>query len=171
MKKRVPLMLTASRIVMTLAIYPLIINDWIDAALVLYLLAGITDVLDGWLARRWKATSRKGAMLDSLADYVLYLSIPVWVYLRMPDVLTTFAMPLMMVLVVTVLSFAVKIAKGAAFRHLTSAKIAGALTFIAGFSLLSGFPFTWPVWLAACAIVVTELEEIAIMSGVNKGAP
>lgn len=31
-------------------------------------LAEITDLLDGWLARRWKVTSEWGAMLDPYAD-------------------------------------------------------------------------------------------------------
>lgn len=32
--------------------------------------AGITDFLDGWLARRGKITSRSGALIDPLADRV-----------------------------------------------------------------------------------------------------
>lgn len=165
------MLLTAGRIVLTIAIYPLVMLEHIDAALVLYLLAGITDVLDGWLARRWKAASKQGAVLDSIADYALYLSIPVWLYLVTPDAIDTFKAPLSMIAAGTVLLFIVKLARGAVFRHLRSAKVAGMLTFIAGFSLLSGFPFAWPVWLAACAIVVAELEEIAIITGVNRGAP
>ena len=38
---------------------------------VLYLIAGLTDMLDGFLARRWGVESKFGARLDSLADLVL----------------------------------------------------------------------------------------------------
>ena len=31
-------------------------------------LCGISDIADGWLARRLKCVTKKGALLDSLAD-------------------------------------------------------------------------------------------------------
>ncbi len=40
--------------------------DWF--ALVLFLVAAITDYFDGYLARLWKQESRIGAMLDPIAD-------------------------------------------------------------------------------------------------------
>jgi CDP-diacylglycerol--glycerol-3-phosphate 3-phosphatidyltransferase len=40
--------------------------DWL--ALVLFLVAAITDFFDGYLARLWKQESRVGAMLDPIAD-------------------------------------------------------------------------------------------------------
>lgn len=40
--------------------------DWF--ALVLFLVAAITDFFDGYLARLWKQESRIGAMLDPIAD-------------------------------------------------------------------------------------------------------
>lgn len=42
-----------------------------DAALVAILVAGITDGLDGFLARRLRVSSRTGEMLDPIADKVL----------------------------------------------------------------------------------------------------
>ena len=36
----------------------------------LYALCGLSDILDGWLARRLHAESRTGAVLDSVADIV-----------------------------------------------------------------------------------------------------
>lgn len=40
-------------------------------AAALFALAGVTDWLDGWLARRWNATSRLGEFLDPVADKIL----------------------------------------------------------------------------------------------------
>ena len=40
--------------------------DWF--ALVLFVLAAITDWFDGYLARRWKQETKLGAMLDPIAD-------------------------------------------------------------------------------------------------------
>ena len=45
------------------------------AALVCFLLAGLTDWLDGWLARRWRQVSPFGALLDPIADKVLVLGV------------------------------------------------------------------------------------------------
>lgn len=42
--------------------------------LALYALLGLTDFLDGALARAWNQTSAFGAMLDSVADVAYYLS-------------------------------------------------------------------------------------------------
>jgi CDP-diacylglycerol--glycerol-3-phosphate 3-phosphatidyltransferase len=48
-------------------------GGWVllDAALVLFILAGITDLLDGYLARRYDAVSRFGRILDPFVDKVL----------------------------------------------------------------------------------------------------
>ena len=40
--------------------------DWF--ALVLFIVAAITDWFDGWIAREWNQESRFGAMLDPIAD-------------------------------------------------------------------------------------------------------
>ncbi len=40
-------------------------------ALILFAIAGITDFLDGWLARKWKLQSAFGRMLDPIADKLL----------------------------------------------------------------------------------------------------
>ena len=42
-----------------------------DVALLLFLVAGITDLLDGWLARRFGWTSPLGALLDPAGDKLL----------------------------------------------------------------------------------------------------
>ena len=40
-------------------------------ALVFYVIAGVTDFLDGWLARVWEQQSSLGRMLDPIADKLL----------------------------------------------------------------------------------------------------
>ena len=44
-------------------------------ALLLLMVAGVTDFLDGWLARRVRATSRWGALLDPVADRVFVFTV------------------------------------------------------------------------------------------------
>ena len=71
--KRIPDLLSMSRIVLCL---PLLIVDAMTIPFwVIYLIAGLTDILDGFLARRWAVESKLGARLDSLADFVFVLTV------------------------------------------------------------------------------------------------
>ena len=55
-----------------------------------YIMAGVSDMLDGFVARKTNTASRFGAKLDTIADYVFVivclikllpvLSIPAWLY-------------------------------------------------------------------------------------------
>lgn len=47
--------------------------EWLAPPLcaLIFALAGVTDWLDGWLARRWNAVSKFGAFLDPVADKIL----------------------------------------------------------------------------------------------------
>ena len=43
-------------------------NGWLIAALVVVVLAEVSDLLDGWLARRWRIVTNIGKLLDPFAD-------------------------------------------------------------------------------------------------------
>lgn len=43
-------------------------TDWMSSFWIIYLLCGITDMADGFIARKLNTTSKFGAMLDSVAD-------------------------------------------------------------------------------------------------------
>jgi len=72
MKLNLPNILTILRLVAAPLVAILFLSfarplpDWI--ALVLFVLAAVTDFVDGYLARAWKQESRLGAMLDPIAD-------------------------------------------------------------------------------------------------------
>lgn len=67
----IPNLLTVSRILMTPGIVMAFADKRFDIAWVLFALAGLTDALDGALARILKQRSSFGAMLDPLADKIL----------------------------------------------------------------------------------------------------
>lgn len=54
---------------------------------ILILVALISDILDGYLARKWHQASDLGARLDSLADNTLVLCTIVWLAMLRPEVL------------------------------------------------------------------------------------
>jgi CDP-diacylglycerol--glycerol-3-phosphate 3-phosphatidyltransferase len=47
-------------------------GNWINA--IVFTLAGISDALDGYLARKWNQTSKLGAFLDPVADKLLVVA-------------------------------------------------------------------------------------------------
>lgn len=53
----------------------------------LVLLAVLTDILDGPLARHLGTANRFGANVDSAADFAFYASLPVWAYLFRPELM------------------------------------------------------------------------------------
>ena len=74
MSLSIPNTLTIFRILaipMIIAVYfsQLELRSWI--CVILFTLAGISDALDGYLARRWNQTSKLGAFLDPVADKLL----------------------------------------------------------------------------------------------------
>lgn len=71
----VPNMLTMSRFVMIPLFVALYFYDHPVAALIVVLLAGLTDLLDGYIARRSGQITQTGIMLDPLADKLMMLSI------------------------------------------------------------------------------------------------
>ncbi|MBF0347831.1 MAG: CDP-alcohol phosphatidyltransferase family protein [Magnetococcales bacterium] len=86
-----PNFLSFLRIFLVPAFIWLVLNDHIHGALVLFVLAGITDALDGFIAEKFNQVTELGKFLDPLADKVLIASgfvtltinglIPLWITL------------------------------------------------------------------------------------------
>jgi len=82
MNWKLPNQLTVGRILLSAVFFTLLglyrpgpataLGAWVlNAALGVYILAGITDMLDGYLARRWNLTSVFGRIVDPFVDKVL----------------------------------------------------------------------------------------------------
>jgi cardiolipin synthase (CMP-forming) len=69
--KQLPNLLTAARLIAAPFILYLLWTGAYRTALVWFSIASFTDVLDGYIARRFHAGSRLGALLDPIADKVL----------------------------------------------------------------------------------------------------
>ncbi len=89
MKARdIPNLLTVARILLVPPIVWLLLQRQYDFALALFFIAGVSDGLDGFLAKKMRWESRLGEMLDPLADKFLLISsylalawlalLPVW---------------------------------------------------------------------------------------------
>jgi cardiolipin synthase len=82
-----PNMISIARVFLVPVIIYFIFIQRYGIALWLFLLAGISDALDGFIARRFKLCTQLGAMLDPLADKILIVSTVVVFYRlgRLPE--------------------------------------------------------------------------------------
>jgi cardiolipin synthase len=71
----IPNTLTLARIVLVPLVVWLIVTHEMTAAFVLFLLAGMSDAADGFLAKRFHWRTELGAYLDPIADKALLVSI------------------------------------------------------------------------------------------------
>ena len=69
--KHLPNLLTAARLALAPYLFLLMFQHRYSTIIPLFIIIGITDVVDGFLARRFHASSRLGAYLDPIADKVL----------------------------------------------------------------------------------------------------
>ena len=69
-----PLMLTLARVALVPGIAVFLVERHFGWAFGVYVFASLTDVLDGWLARRWRQTTPLGTALDPLVDIVFNLT-------------------------------------------------------------------------------------------------
>ena len=86
--RHIPNLITVFRILLVYPVIALLLARRFDLALGLFVLAGLSDGLDGFLAKHYHWQSRLGSYLDPLADKLLLVScflslawlglIPVW---------------------------------------------------------------------------------------------
>ncbi len=74
MLSQIPNILTLARIAATPVMILLLQDRAYEGALIVFILAGLTDGLDGWIAKRFDFVSRLGAILDPIADKMLIVS-------------------------------------------------------------------------------------------------
>jgi CDP-diacylglycerol--glycerol-3-phosphate 3-phosphatidyltransferase len=156
-----------SRIVLCL---PLLLVDAMTMPFwTLYVTAGLTDILDGFLARRWGVESKFGARLDSLADFVFVLAVgyKLFPYLKLPATLWIMIGLIALVKIVNAISsLQSKAAKPSAyvvkhkieFLHTKANKLTGFLLFIGVMTI--GQPYFIPAaWAIACIALFAALQE------------
>ena len=99
---------------------------------IIYGLCGISDIADGWLARRLKCVTKKGALLDSLAD-ICFVACCAWKFLpilELPQWLWLWAGVIVAIKVVNQISALVMYGRFQ-FPHTRANKATGFLLFIA----------------------------------------
>jgi len=123
----------------------------------------VTDAADGFLARKLNQATELGAKLDSWADFLTYLSLPVCAWRLWPDVVREQAA----FLTALIFCYLVPVVLGfLKFRRLTSYhtvanKVLAVPVAAAALGLL-GWGVGWPFRVLLPLVAIVELEEIAI---------
>jgi len=155
--KRIPDLLSMSRIVLCL---PLLMVDAMTIPFwVIYLIAGLTDILDGFLARRWGVESKFGARLDSLADFVFVLAVgyKLFPYLKLPAMLWMMIGLIAMMKASNAVS-AYLVRQRIEFLHTKANKLTGFFLFI-GMMTIGQSYFIPVAWIIASIALFAAIQE------------
>ncbi|OGW60324.1 MAG: hypothetical protein A2V83_07485 [Nitrospirae bacterium RBG_16_64_22] len=122
-----PNLVTLLRVLLVLAMYPVAWFGRTDLLAFFFPLAGATDAVDGWIARRYGLQTEFGSRFDSVADYGYYYSAPIWFWWLVPDVVRSWWPWIAVPVVLFLAGEVVKLVRGRVVvaLHLYSSKIAG----------------------------------------------
>lgn len=130
--------------------------------ILIYTLIGLTDVLDGWLARKTGTVSDFGARLDSIADLLFYgillFRLLPTLWLALPRAVWYVVSAVLLVRVLAYTTAAVKYHRFASL-HTWLNKLTGGAVFLLPyvFAVSNGVAYGWAVCFLALAAAMEEL--------------
>jgi cardiolipin synthase len=71
----IPNLITLGRVILVPLVFWLLVTGQTEAAFIAFIIAGVSDAVDGWLAKSFGWSTELGAYLDPLADKLLIVSI------------------------------------------------------------------------------------------------
>ena len=165
MPATLPNLLSACRIALAPVLLALAWRGLPEAFLAVLALALLTDLLDGWLARRLGQVSDRGAELDSLGDLCVYLAVPVAAWWLWPEALLRDPVSVTVIVASYTFTSALGFLRyGRVKSFSTWSGRVSAFVLSAGAVLLLLDVSVWPLRVAALVVVLSDLEEIAMMA-------
>ena len=130
--------------------------------ILIYTLVGLTDVLDGWLARKTGTASDFGARLDSIADLLFYgillLRLLPTLWLALPQAVWYVVGAVLLVRILAYITAAVKYHRFASLHTCLNKLTGGAIFLLAYvFAVSNGVAYGWAVCFLALAAALEEL--------------
>ncbi|WP_405174512.1 CDP-alcohol phosphatidyltransferase family protein [Paenibacillus sp. FSL H8-0261] len=160
MMKRIPNGITFGRII--LAMLLLFLDPLSLAFLVIYILCGVTDLIDGPIARMTNTTSSLGAKLDSAADTIL-IAVSLFTLYPLLGLTLEIMIWIFMIAVIRLTSIGVALRKFKTYAsiHTYGNKLTGLLLFITPLWLLHIDHTIWNVFVCIIA-TISAVEEFII---------
>jgi CDP-diacylglycerol--glycerol-3-phosphate 3-phosphatidyltransferase len=123
----------------------------------------LSDLVDGWFARRYGQATQLGTLLDSWGDLVTYTTVPLCAWWLWPELIrreSWYAAAIVAAYVFPIALGYLKYGRLTAY-HTWGAKLSALSVGPSALVLFMGGP-PEPLRIAACILVLAELEEIAI---------
>ena len=161
--RHLPNIISSVRIFMALVLLFLAIKQHPDLFITALIFTELTDILDGYLARRLNVVSELGAQLDSWGDFVVYITLAISAWLLWPDIVLQQLIPISLIIasfIIPVVIGFIKYRKMTSY-HTIAVKISVSITIVAYILLFTGM-LSWTMTLAAVACVYAATEQIAI---------
>ena len=163
----IPNILSAYRLLMCPVILVLIYLKLENAFVILFAINLITDIADGYIARKYNMQTPAGAVLDSMADIGSYIIAVYGIVQFHYYVFTNYGYWLWIFVILYVLTLmvpSIHYGRPTAGLHLYSSKIGG---YAQGFFLITLFAYKMVPWLFYTAMLIgyySEVEGIIINS-------
>lgn len=123
----------------------------------------LSDLSDGWLARRFDQATQLGTLLDSYGDFATYMIVPLCAWWLWPDLIRQeggYAAAIVAAYVFPIVLGYLKYGRLTAY-HTYGAKLSAVVMGASALWLFAGGP-PLPFRIATWILVLAELEEIAI---------
>jgi CDP-diacylglycerol--glycerol-3-phosphate 3-phosphatidyltransferase len=135
-------------------------HSW--AAAIVFAVAGVTDQIDGWLARRWHVESNFGKIADPLADRLMIDAavILLWHAGRLPWV--ALAIPARDVALVA--GYKLVVERGYDFSVNLAGKAATWLLYASlGFVMVTRKGTDWPIWIFWAGFILAVISLVGYL--------
>ena len=163
----IPNLITILRIILVPIFIIYMINDRTLASLIVFIIASISDALDGFIARVFHQKSNLGAHLDPLADKILLMTayITLAIFKMIPSWLAVLAISrdviiLLGVLILYLNGYPVKINPSLLGKATTCVQVATILIVLSHDYVNMEFLRTYSFWLVALLTIASGLQYI-----------
>ena len=148
------------RILISLSLLFVDLFSW--GFVLIYLLCGISDILDGYIARRTKTQSIFGAKLDTAADIIMFAVI-MYIFIPVITLSNTLIIWLLIILSIRIISIIIVYFKYKMFAilHTFSNKITGLLLFFIPIVIGSALE-NFIIYFVCIIASVSAIEELVI---------
>ena len=155
--------LTLLRAALAPVVFGLLLSQHFGAAAMVYLVALLSDIYDGVIARRLGIATRALRLADTYADITFFVGLGFGIILGFPKSLAVLALPFWCFIGITITNWSLclwRFGKMTSY-HSMMMKLSALALFAGILSLLLG-QTTWPLAAAFWFVVVATLEEIAM---------
>ena len=149
--------ISISRIIISITL--LIPETFSSIFYILYIYCGISDILDGFIARKSKSESKIGAILDSTADIIFVITAMVKILstLNLSREIIIWTVIIALIKVINVIS-AYICYKRIVLPHTIANKITGFILFIAPFIIVNTNPILYEIIICSIATFAAVQE-------------